>query len=151
MGLDPSPPPLLLGLCFWCAVLQQSRRLLNRVGCSVCCSFYWKCCIPEIHQVQNLKFMCPNSIISDISIWMRTARDTEDSEFLDLVYFGNVAFPVETVIQGAPSSILQEATCCEQPKFVISSQELASFAEKMIAYFFVRMAFCGCILRGWGW
>jgi len=33
---------------------------------------------------------------------MRTARDTEDSEFLDLVDFGDVAFPVETVIQGAP-------------------------------------------------
>ena len=62
-------------------------------------SFHWKYYTPDILQTQKLKFLTTNSIHIELkSQFECVPRDTEESKFLDLVDFGDVAFSVETVI-----------------------------------------------------
>jgi len=59
--------------------------------------FHWKCYTPEIHQIQKLKF---HSTISNLSqkISESVLRDTKESEFPDVVSFGDVAFSLDSVL-----------------------------------------------------
>jgi len=71
--------------------------------------FHWKCYTPEIHQIQKLKFL-RNS--NSLRLWFNlnlykfklnhslkefVPRDTEKSEFLNLMDFGGVAMSMESV------------------------------------------------------
>ena len=55
-----------------------------------------KCYLPEIQHIEKLKFLGANSIQLKLQFEF-VPRDTEKSEFLDLLDFGGVAISVETI------------------------------------------------------
>ena len=79
-----------------CACVSCMTLLIRKYRDATYESFHWKCYTLQIHQIQAN---------SSVQIQMKSRsqfefvpRDTEESEFLDLVGFGGDTFSVETVI-----------------------------------------------------
>jgi len=81
-------------------VLGNSRHKQGSQFVVCCCTgdwFHWKCYTPETTKSRNFKCMVRIQI-KPKSQFEFVLRDTEESEFLDLVDFGDVALSVESVI-----------------------------------------------------
>jgi len=78
-------------------ILHPYRSVWEK-GCMITYdSFHWKCCTPEIYQIEKLRFLGISRTILNWDfgwIWICT----EKFEFADLVDFGGVTFSVESVI-----------------------------------------------------
>jgi len=84
-SLAPLPPPHTPGTTQTCypILLQFRMQILPR----------------EVHQLESLRFLGISQYTNKQRNWLIWIC-TEESEFLDLGDFGDVAFPVETVIWG---------------------------------------------------
>jgi len=82
---------------YWNVYIYSCKNTHFRFWCAQYDRFHWKCHTYKIHRIE-----IPNSSVQ-IQIEPRfqfefVPRDTEESEFVDLVDFADVAISVETVI-----------------------------------------------------